>query len=199
MPTGFVKKLLKEKGFGFVRPDDGGSDLFAPLRTFSGDEDTLNEGDKVTYEVEVEERTQKPKAASWSVISATAGANLLTLSGNPYGAYGVVVGGYGPTSIITSLDRASPYGLPGAGRSEGTVPVLPAPALAVPPTLLPGLAGMPTLSAPGLATRLQTAAPAASAAPFCLPAGWEMTTDPASGKLYYYNRATQESSWTVPT
>ena len=26
--------------------------------------------------------TQKPKAASWSVISATAGANLLTLSGS---------------------------------------------------------------------------------------------------------------------
>lgn len=194
-----MKKLLKEKGFGFVRPDDGGSDLFAPLRTFSGDEDTLTEGDKVAYEVEVEERTQKPKAASWSVISATAGANLLTLSGNPYGAYGVVVGGYGPTSIITSLDRVSPYGVPGAGGSEGTVAVLPAPALAVPPTLLPGLANTQMLSAPGLATRLQTVAPGAAAAPFGLPAGWEMTTDPASGKLYYFNRATQESSWTVPT
>ena len=31
----------------------------------------------------------------------------------------------------------------------GAVPVLPAPALAVPPTLLPGLANMPMLSAPG--------------------------------------------------
>ncbi|CAL1151076.1 unnamed protein product [Cladocopium goreaui] len=172
-------------------------------------EDTLTEGDKVTYEVEVEERTQKPKAASWSVISATAGANLLTLSGNPYGAYGVVVGGYGPTSIITSLDRVSPYGVPGAGGSEGSVQagragsgavaVLPAPALAVPPTLLPGLANTQMLSAPGLATRLQMVAPGAAAAPFGLPAGWEMTTDPASGKLYYFNRATQESSWTVPT
>lgn len=162
-------------------------------------EDTLTEGDKVTYEVEVEERTQKPKAASWSVISATAGANLLTLSGNPYGAYGVVVGGYGPTSIITSLDRVSPYGVPGAGGSEGAVAVLPAPALAVPPTLLPGLANTQMLSAPGLATRLQMVAPGAAAAPFGLPAGWEMTTDPASGKLYYFNRATQESSWTVPT
>eukprot|EP00434_Breviolum_minutum_P011116 symbB.v1.2.009808.t1/scaffold614.1/size180566/18 len=81
MPTGFVKKLLKEKGFGFLRPDDGGADLFAPLRNFSGDEDSLNEGDKVTFEVEVEERTQKPKAASWSVTSASAAASLLALSG----------------------------------------------------------------------------------------------------------------------
>ena len=29
---------MKEKGFAFLRPDDGGSDLFAPLRTFTGDE-----------------------------------------------------------------------------------------------------------------------------------------------------------------
>ena len=196
MPTGFVKKLLKEKGFGFLRPDDGGADLFAPLRNFSGDEDSLNEGDKVTFEVEVEERTQKPKAASWSVTSASAAASLLALSGNPYGAYGVVVGGYGPTSIITSLDRSSPYGA--TPRSEGTTPSLPKPALAVPPTvLLPGLTGMPPmLSAPGLvpSPTVQLAAPAAT-----LPAGWEMTTDPASGKLYYFNRLTQESSWTIPT
>mmetsp|Transcript_29792 Transcript_29792/g.36508 ORF Transcript_29792/g.36508 Transcript_29792/m.36508 type:complete len:186 (-) Transcript_29792:13-570(-) len=185
MPTGFVKKLLKEKGFGFIRPDDGGADLFAPLRTFSGDEDTLSEGDRVTYDMEVEERTQKPKAASWSVDSATAASLLTTLSGNPYGANGVVVGGYGPTSIMTSLDRSSPYGLPGTGSA------LPTPALAVPPTLLPGLAGMPMLSAAGLAANT-------SAAPRSL-AGWEMTTDPASGKLYYFNRATQESSWDPPT
>ena len=48
---------LKEKGFGFLRPDDGGADVFAPLRTFEGDEDGLNEGDQVTYEIEVEERS----------------------------------------------------------------------------------------------------------------------------------------------
>ncbi|CAJ1459063.1 unnamed protein product [Effrenium voratum] len=82
MPTGILKKLFKEKGFGFLRPDDGGPDLFAPLRTFTGDEDTLNENDKVTFESEVEERTGKPKAASWSVIASTGAANVLALGGN---------------------------------------------------------------------------------------------------------------------
>ncbi|CAJ1459062.1 unnamed protein product, partial [Effrenium voratum] len=120
MPTGILKKLFKEKGFGFLRPDDGGPDLFAPLRTFTGDEDTLNENDKVTFESEVEERTGKPKAASWSVIASTGAANVLALGGNPYGAYGVVVGGYGATPVVTGLDRYNPYGttlpaLPSAG------------------------------------------------------------------------------------
>merc|ERR1719482_85806 len=31
-----------------------------------------------------------------------------------------------------------------------------------------------------------------------LPLGWEMTTDPNTGKPYYFNRATGQSSWTPP-
>merc|ERR1719321_32201 len=32
-----------------------------------------------------------------------------------------------------------------------------------------------------------------------LPPGWESATDPSSGKMYYFNRATGETTWTVPT
>lgn len=32
-----------------------------------------------------------------------------------------------------------------------------------------------------------------------LPAGWEQTTDPASGRTYFFNRATGATSWTPPT
>jgi len=32
-----------------------------------------------------------------------------------------------------------------------------------------------------------------------LPAGWEQATDPLSGKTYFYNRSTGETSWTAPT
>lgn len=31
-----------------------------------------------------------------------------------------------------------------------------------------------------------------------LPPGWEAATDPATGKMYYYNKITSERSWTLP-
>lgn len=38
----------------------------------------------------------------------------------------------------------------------------------------------------------------AAAPPSALPAGWEQAPDPASGRTYYFNRATGQSSWTPP-
>merc|ERR1719230_231470 len=32
-----------------------------------------------------------------------------------------------------------------------------------------------------------------------LPPGWEQATDPATGRPYYANRSTGETSWTPPT
>eukprot|EP00913_Durusdinium_trenchii_P012878 g12093.t1 len=135
---------------------------------------------------------------------------------NPYGAYGVVVGGYGPTPIVTSLDRFSPYaalagvaaGTEGAATQPAAIPQISAllnPGLAL-PGLLPGVGGVATLPLSTLAPAVGTAPAgdaaaltAPAAAPVALPAGWETTVDPASGKVYYFNRATQESSWTVPS
>ena len=42
------------------------------------------------------------------------------------------------------------------------------------------------------------AQPASQAAPE-LPAGWEQGVDPNTSKIYYYNRGTGQSSWTIPT
>lgn len=49
MATGTVKFFNTEKGFGFIKPDDGGNDLFVHVTGVTGG--TLNEGDKVDYEV----------------------------------------------------------------------------------------------------------------------------------------------------
>ena len=63
MATGTVKWFNGTKGFGFIQPDDGGSDVFvhssaverAGLRT-------LNEGQKITYELEQDKRSGKMSA-----------------------------------------------------------------------------------------------------------------------------------------
>merc|ERR1719336_3382328 len=67
MPTGVVKKFFEEKGFGFITPDDGGEDVFVHRKVFGDGFDRsayLEEGDKVTYETEWDDRKQKYSASS---------------------------------------------------------------------------------------------------------------------------------------
>ena len=53
MPQGTVKWFSSEKGYGFIRPDEGGEDLFVHRSGIAGEGfRSLDEGDKVTYEVE---------------------------------------------------------------------------------------------------------------------------------------------------
>jgi CspA family cold shock protein len=57
MATGTVKWFKANKGFGFITPDDGTTDLFVHQSAInsSGDRD-LREGAKVSYETEVGEK-----------------------------------------------------------------------------------------------------------------------------------------------
>jgi CspA family cold shock protein len=51
MATGTVKWFNDAKGFGFIKPDDGGEDLFCHHTAIEMDGfRTLAEGQKVTYE-----------------------------------------------------------------------------------------------------------------------------------------------------
>ena len=50
MSTGTVKFFNESKGFGFIKPDDGGKDIFVHVNALNGN--TIAEGDKVSYEVE---------------------------------------------------------------------------------------------------------------------------------------------------
>merc|ERR1712039_282852 len=60
MPTGTVKKFFEEKGFGFITPDDGSEDVFVHRKVHGTDRSAyLDEGDKVTYEVEWDDRKGK--------------------------------------------------------------------------------------------------------------------------------------------
>jgi cold shock protein len=49
MQEGTVKFFNETKGFGFIKPNDGGQDIFVHV---SGLIDEIRENDKVTYEVQ---------------------------------------------------------------------------------------------------------------------------------------------------
>jgi len=52
MHTGKVKKLVREKGFGFIIDDEGGEVFFHKNGLVGVDYDSLNEGDELQFEVE---------------------------------------------------------------------------------------------------------------------------------------------------
>ena len=62
MPTGTVKWLNDDKGYGFISPDDGSDDVFVHFSAIAGEGfRSLSEGSKVSYEVE---QGQKGPAAT---------------------------------------------------------------------------------------------------------------------------------------
>jgi len=50
MTTGTVKRFNATKSFGFIRPDDGGNDVFAHIRAVErAGRGSLNEGRKLSF------------------------------------------------------------------------------------------------------------------------------------------------------
>ena len=59
MATGTVKFFNTQKGFGFIQPDDGSKDVFVHISAVErSGMSTLNEGQKVSYEVVTERGKQ---------------------------------------------------------------------------------------------------------------------------------------------
>jgi CspA family cold shock protein len=59
MATGTVKFFNTQKGFGFIQPDDGSKDVFVHISAVErSGMNTLNEGQKVSYEVVTERGKQ---------------------------------------------------------------------------------------------------------------------------------------------
>ena len=68
MAKGTVKWFNPTKGFGFIEPDDGGKDAFVHISAVErAGLRTLNEGQKVSYEVEPG-RDGKSSAESLSIL-----------------------------------------------------------------------------------------------------------------------------------
>jgi cold shock protein len=63
MPTGKIKMWNEEKGFGFIKPDNGGVDVFFHVSA-------LREGDEITKDASVSfEMGTDPKSGKTKAVS----------------------------------------------------------------------------------------------------------------------------------
>lgn len=69
MNKGTVKWFNGQKGFGFIQPDDGGNDVFVHISAVERSGLTsLNEGQKVSYDIVADSRTGKSAAENLSAV-----------------------------------------------------------------------------------------------------------------------------------
>ena len=69
MATGTVKWYNSTKGYGFIQPDDGGKDVFVHVSAVeTSDLDSLNENQKISYEVERDPRSGKESAGRLKAV-----------------------------------------------------------------------------------------------------------------------------------
>ena len=67
MQVGTVKWFNADKGFGFIQPDNGGSDVFVHISAVErAGMSNLNEGQKVNFELVADKRTGKSSAGNLS-------------------------------------------------------------------------------------------------------------------------------------
>ncbi len=110
MPSGAVKFFNAAKGFGFIAPDDGGSDVFVHISAVERSGlDSLNDGDQVNFEVEQDRRSGKLAAVDLQVTARGAPS-----ARPPRPSYGGGGGGGG----FDRQDRG-PRGGGGGGGSRG--------------------------------------------------------------------------------
>ncbi|RYY78347.1 MAG: cold-shock protein [Moraxellaceae bacterium] len=67
---GILKQWNTDKGFGFIRPDDGGKDIFIHISAFPKDGVTPQLGEKIRYDISADQNG-KPKAVAIERLDVT--------------------------------------------------------------------------------------------------------------------------------
>jgi len=69
MSNGTVKWFNSQKGYGFIQPDDGSKDVFVHISAVErAGIGTLNEGQKVSFDLVADRRTGKSSADNLRAI-----------------------------------------------------------------------------------------------------------------------------------
>ena len=67
--TRTIKTWVEDRGFGFIRPDNGGEDVFVHIKQFEvAGLGIPYEGDRVTYDVEPDPRSGRTRAVKLARI-----------------------------------------------------------------------------------------------------------------------------------
>jgi len=65
MQTGTVKWFNSQKGFGFIQPDGGGTDVFVHISAVErAGMSSLSDGQKISFDIEKDQRSGKNSAAN---------------------------------------------------------------------------------------------------------------------------------------
>jgi CspA family cold shock protein len=69
MPVGTVKFFIPQKGYGFIKPQDGGNDVFVHVSSVQGAGlQSLSEGMRVGFDLLTDSKTGKTKAANLRLL-----------------------------------------------------------------------------------------------------------------------------------
>jgi cold shock protein len=69
MTQGTVKFFNDQRGFGFIKPDDGGKDVFVHISAVErAGMGALNEGQKIAFDVVADRRTGKSSADNLQAV-----------------------------------------------------------------------------------------------------------------------------------
>jgi len=69
MNIGTVKWFNNQKGFGFIQPDTGSKDVFVHISAVErAGMSTLNEGQKISFEIVADRRTGKSSAQNLRAV-----------------------------------------------------------------------------------------------------------------------------------
>jgi len=112
MSRGTAARWNSQKGYGFIKPEDGSEDVFCHFRSIT-DGNCLEEGAQVTYRPDYDDRKQKYRAED--VVGGTT-KDQNALGGGAAGGYG---GGYGGAPAAAAVAPAAPTGPPADGKVRG--------------------------------------------------------------------------------
>jgi CspA family cold shock protein len=67
---GTVKFFNFDKGYGFIKPDNGGPDVFVHVSALqTSGIDNLNEGERIAFDIEPDKKGKGPKAVNLASAS----------------------------------------------------------------------------------------------------------------------------------